>query len=128
MDFTLIGRSHQITVKRLAAGTTEDEYGNVTSTWGTVATAEVSLQPMAGDVVQLAAGREVGATWRGFGPAGLDIRADDGVVVTAIRGSGDSWVAVPANHVALFRVRSVAPQGPDWEVEFLLGDTQETFD
>lgn len=83
-----------------------------------------NLQPLTGSVRQAAAGREVDATWQGFFPPGTTITADMGLVVTEVFDGGE-WKPPPAGHPKTFRVRPVGWQGGRWDVEAMLGHTDE---
>jgi hypothetical protein len=74
---------------------------------------DANLQPLTGSVQETAAGREVGATWRGFVPAGTEVEEGDGVVV--LSGVGPT----------AYRVKQVGAQGAPWDTELLLDVTQE---
>lgn len=96
-------------------GGIEDEYGASAPGWQPLAeNVPANLQPLTGDVRQMAAGREIGATWKCFVPPGTSVREDAGVVV--LSGVGPTT----------FRVRQVGQQGGKWDTEMLLGITQES--
>lgn len=91
-----------------------DPYDTAEAGWTAVgAEVAANLQPLTGSVQQTAAGREVGATWKGFIPAGVAVREDQGLVVT-------SGVGPRA-----FRVKQVGEQGAPWDTEVLLDTTEE---
>jgi hypothetical protein len=125
----LIKRSHRVSLYAPADGATEDEWGH--STTGVFSGApiavdvECNLQPLTGSVEQSAAGREIGAQWQGALPDGTTITEDMGILVTAVSDDGVTWYAVPASHPTRFRVRQRGWKGNSWDIEVMLGVTQE---
>lgn len=83
--------------------------------WELAGEYDANLQPLTGSVQQSAAGREIGATWRAFVPAGAAVKEDDGILVT--QGVGPER----------YRVVQAGPQGAPWDTELMLSRTREVF-
>lgn len=108
-------RTHRVQVYRPPASDA-NPYDATGSAWEASGNpVDANLQPLTGSVQQTAAGREVGATWRGFLPAGTAVAEGDGIQV--LSGAGPSR----------FRVQQVGEQGAPWDTEVLLDRTEEAF-
>lgn len=105
-------RTHRIRVYRPGKA---DPYSG-SSGWTPGAEYDANLQPLTGSVQQSAAGREIGATWRAFVPAGAQVKEDDGIQV--LEGVGPER----------YRVVQAGPQGAPWDTELMLSRTVEVFD
>lgn len=124
-------RTHRIDLyapRAMASHEAEDAWGRPTSARfaaPALATAvECNLQPQTGKVEQMAAGREAGATWKGFAPKAAPVAADQLAVVTAVR-EGGAWVTPPASHPIHMLVEQVGYQGGQWDTEFWLSLSSE---
>ena len=81
---------------------------------------EFLFQPMGGEVVARAYGRDVGAMGATFWPPGTDLQEGDGVLITRELGGGSP--------IALrWEVKSSSPQGDRFEHEARLVVSKENF-
>ena len=114
----MIPRTHVVSFYR-PAGAGADPYAEPTAgafeAVAVAANVPANLQPLTGSVQQSAAGREIGATWKGFVPAGTPVAEDFGVLVLSGPGS------------RRFRVAQVGEQGAPWDTELMLAETAEVF-
>ncbi len=110
-----IPRSHVVSIYR-PLEPVDDPYAPPAGTFDAVpiaADVPANLQALTGSVQDTAAGREIGATWKGFVPPGTPVDEDYGITVLSGYGS------------RRFRVRQVGEQGAGWDTELMLAETAE---
>jgi hypothetical protein len=114
-------RTHVVSVYSWVEGVDEDAYGKPRNGWVLIHTGvEINLQPLTRSVEQAAAGRQIDATFKAFGPSSLAFAPDQAIVVTEVLPAGR-----PYHGPTTFRIRQIGEKGGKWDTTLLMDDTTE---